>query len=187
MKSLETVQKAFGVFKKLTKIAEILCIVGAAVAAAAALCTVVSLNGGRVFSIFGTPIEIFTDGDPLAEYVRLLAFSFTLTADAVLFGLADNYLKHELADGTPFTEAGAKRVRMLGIRCIYIPIIAVSVSGAVAVWQGVKNVGIPDNLTGISCGAALILISLVFRYGSELENQNRAVDQDKSRRNTNEK
>lgn len=79
------------------------------------------------------------------------------------------YLKAELADGTPFTEAGASRVRKLGIRFICIPIIAVAVSEAVAVWQGADSIGDIGNFGNVVTGVVLLLASMIFRCGAELE------------------
>ena len=169
MKTLETIQKTFKVFEVMTKVAEILCIVGASICAVTSLCAVTWLGGGHVFSIFGSPIEPLFEGDLLATYGKLLALTFTITADAILLGFAHHYLKHEQEDGTPFTEKGAQRLKKLGIRCIYIPIIAFSVSAAIATWQGVTNLDIGGNLPSTVFGIGLILVSLVFRYGAELE------------------
>ena len=172
MKTLETIQKSFKVFEVLTKVAEILCIVGASICTVTALCAVVWQNGGHVFSIFGAPIEPFFEGDLPTAYVKLLALTLTITADAVLLGFAHHYLQHEQEDGTPFTEKGAQRLKKLGIRCIYIPIIALSVSAAIVAWQGVSNLDIAGNLPSTVFGIGLILVSLVFRYGAELESGN---------------
>lgn len=172
--ALETIQKTFKIFEVLAKVAEILCIIGASLCAVTALCAVAWLGGGHVFSILGSPIEPFFEGDMLTTYVKLLALTFTITADAILFGFAHHYLKYEQADGTPFTEKGAKRLRMLGIRCIYIPLIALSVSAAVAAWQGVTHLDLAGNLPSTISGIGMILASLVFRYGAELESRNPA-------------
>ena len=108
----------------------------------------------------------------------MLALTFTTASTAILLGFAHNYLKHELAGGTPFTESGAERLKMLGIRCIYIPIIARVISMAIAVWQGVSGLDIADNLPSVVIGIALIIVSVVFRYGSELESKNKASEGD---------
>ena len=186
MKALETIQKTFKVFKGMTKVAEILCIVGASLCALTASCAVVWQNGGRVFSIFGTPIEPFFDGNLLTAYVKLLALTLTITADAILLGFANNYLKYEQADGTPFTKKGADRLKRLGIRCIYIPVIALSVSAAIAAWQGVTHLDIAGNLPSTVFGIGLILTSLVFRYGAELESRNQSENTSKGMLNEEE-
>lgn len=169
MKTLQTIQKTCGVFQMLTKVAEILCIVGAAFCAVATLCAAVWNNGGQVFSIMGEPIELFLEERFLQTYGKLLVMNFMLTADAVLFGFAHSYLKSEQADGTPFTEQGAERLKKLGIRCIYIPIIAIAVSNVIADWQGLTETGDISNGSSVAIGIILILTSLIFRYGAELE------------------
>ncbi len=174
MKSLEAIQKTFRVFRILSKIAYILCIIGAAAFGVGALCAAAQYHGGSVFLIYGEPLKIFADGtDLLQKCVELLSAAFMLIADAILFGLAYGYLKSELADGTPFTEKGAGRLKKLGIRFIYIPVIAISVSGAVAVWQGVEHIGDAGNFGSVITGIVLILVSLIFRYGAELEQKSR--------------
>lgn len=187
MKSLETIQKAFGVFKTLAKAAEILCIVGAAMSGAGALCAVVQYGGGHIFNLLGEPLKLFSDSTNLLQmYVYLLSVTFMLTAEAILFGLTYCYLKSELADGTPFTQKGAERLKKLGIRFIWIPIAAIAISKAVAVWQGVENNGIIGNFGSVTAGIVLILVSLIFRYGAELE-QNKQEQTAKLRQKTSEK
>ena len=169
MKSLETVQKALGVFRTIVKIAKILCIVGASLCAVAALCAVVWQNGGRVYGLMGEPIEAFAGKAFPDMYAALLTHTLALVADAVLLGMAQGYLKHEQADGTPFTEKGAEKLKRLGIRCIYVPLIVAVVSGVIVVLLGAKNVGGAGNLPGLAIGIGLILFSRVFRYGADLE------------------
>lgn len=174
MKTLGTIQKTFNVFRVLAKIASILCIIGAAALGVGALCAAAQYHGGRVFLLFGEPAKLFDDGtDLLRKCVELLSAAFLLTAEAVLLGLSHGYIKHELADGTPFNENGAERLKKLGIRFIYIPVIAVAVSEAVAVWQGVESVGAVSSFGSVITGIAMILVSVIFRYGAELEHGNR--------------
>lgn len=82
------------------------------------------------------------------------------------------YLKSEQADGTPFTENGADRLERLGIRFIWIPAVTIAVSEAVAVLQGVEITGPVSNLESVLIGIILIFVSVIFRYGAELENKN---------------
>lgn len=176
MKSLETIQKTFKVFEVLTKVAYILCIVGAVVSGVGVLCAAVQYNGGTVFSIIGEPLKIFSDETNLLQKnVELLAATLMLASEAILLGLTRSYLKSELADGTPFTETGAKQLQKLAIRFIWIPIAAIAGSEAIAIWQGVKSIGNIGNFGNVITGIVLVLVSLIFRYGAELEKKNNAI------------
>ncbi len=173
MKTLQTIQKTLNVFRILSKVAYILCIVGAAALGVTALCVMTQYCGGTVFSLFGEPIKIFPDGtDLLQKFIQLLSATFKLTAEAILFGLTYDYLKIEQADGTPFTFGGAERLKKLGIRFIYIPLIAIVLVEIIAVIIKVKDVGNVDNYFSVMTGIVFILVSLVFKYGAEMQNNN---------------
>ena len=92
----------------------------------------------------------------------------TLT-DGVLFLFAWQYLKAEEAAGTPFTVSGADTVKKLGIRIIVLPLVAVIISAVIYGCFGLT----PDvDISSGGCvitGGVLILVSLIFRYGAELE------------------
>lgn len=175
MKSLQTVQKTFRVFQVLTKIAFIFSVVGASICAVGALCAVTWYNGGEVFSLFGEPVTIFDSGKGLNQTLAVLLSDLVyLTADAILLAFAGRYFKAEQAEGTPFTENGANLIRKLGIRCIWMPIVAIVIASVITVCLGVEQSGDVSNLPSLITGVVLILASLIFRYGAELEERNRA-------------
>ena len=99
----------------------------------------------------------------------LLSVTLMLIAQTILFGSTHGYLKAELVDGTPFTEVGAERLKGLGIRFIWIPVVVVAISEAVAIWQGVKRILIIGNVGCVMTGIVLILAAMISRYGAELE------------------
>ena len=180
MKSLQTVRKTFRVFQILTKIAFVFSIAGAFICAVGALCAAVWYNGGQVFSLFGEPVTIFSSGEGLDQALAaLLSDLILLATDAVLLGFAGRYFKIEQAEGTPFTENGANLIRKLGIRCIWMPIVAVVIASVITVCLGVESSGDISNLPGLVTGIVLILASLIFRYGAELEEQNRSLISDR--------
>lgn len=65
-------------------------------------------------------------------------------------------------------------------------IIALSVSAAIATWQGVTHFDIGGNLPSTVFGIGLILASLVFRYGAELESRNQSENTSKEMLNEEE-
>ena len=99
----------------------------------------------------------------------LLADFVMITAEAILLAFANRYLKAEQAAGTPFTEAGAEQLKKLGIRCIWLPIVAMVVASVIGVCFNVEDLDISSNLPSLATGIVLILASMIFRYGAALE------------------
>lgn len=173
MKSLQSVQKAFRVFQILAKLAFIFSIVGASICAVGALCAVAWHNGGTVFSLFGEPITFYAGGEDMRQAMAVLLSDLVyLTIDAILLFFAGRYFKTEQAEGTPFTENSANLIRKLGIRCIWMPIVAIVIASAITVCLGAEQNGDVSNLPSVVTGIVLILASLIFRYGAELEARN---------------
>lgn len=172
MKSLQTIQKTFHVFQILTKVAMILSFVWAGLAALGMLCGAVWYHGGTVVGADRELLFSLTKTGGLAEMTgTLLAdFIFALT-DGILLAFALAYFRAEQADGTPFTKRGAVQIRRLGISTIVLPLVAVILAAVVAViFDLPRGVGADwGNLTSLSVGITLILASLIFRYGAELE------------------
>lgn len=170
MKSLETVQKTFGIVKIFIKIAKVLTIIGAVVCGIGALSVLAIYTGGRVFSIFGNPIHLFENIDNLPmRLAEMLTELLVLITNAILLSFAYNYLKIEQREGTPFTEFGAEKLKKLGIRCIYMPIVATAISTGIVYALGVEIAFDVSDMPGIFTGVVLILVSFIFRYGAELE------------------
>lgn len=172
MTTLQTIQKTFRVFEILTKVARILCLVGACACGVGALCAVAVQNGVRIFSLFGQQVAVFPAGTDLKQtFADLLSAAIMLAAYAVLLVFAGRYFKLEQAEGTPFTASGAELLKKLGIRCIYIPIVAVAAVAVVGLCLTMPELdgGLIGNLPGLIVGLVLLLVSLIFRYGAELE------------------
>lgn len=176
MKSLQTIQKTFRVFQILAKIAFVLSVVGASICAVSALCTLAWYTGGHVFDLFGQPITAFASGEELKQmYAVLLSDVVILTTQSILLGFAGQYFKLEQAEGTPFTEKGSDKLKRLGIRCIYMPIVAIVIASVITTCLEAERSGDISNLPSVVTGIVLILVSIIFRYGSELEKQNRLL------------
>ena len=170
MEQLQKIQKTVHVFEILTKIAYVFSIVGAVFCAVGALCALAYVSGGQVFSLFGEPITIFSTTRSMSQTLAVLLADFVMiTAEAILLSFALRYLKAEQAAGTPFTEAGAEQLKRLGIRCIWMPIVAMVVASVIGVCYDVENIGSDSNLPSLVTGIVLILASMIFRYGAALE------------------
>lgn len=173
MKSLTAIQKTFKVFQVLAKIAAILSFVWAGLCALGLLCGAVWYSGGTVVGANQEALFSVTVTDSLIQMfgVLLADLVFALT-DGTLFLFAFRYFKQEQTDGTPFTQHGADQIRRLGIRTIVMPLVAVILAAVFYQIFGVQDAGSWNNLSSISMGIVLILASLVFRYGAELEGGN---------------
>ena len=86
---MQSIQKAFQVFEILTKVARIICIVGACLCAVGVLCAVTRYNGGEVFFIFGEPLQIFpADADWKKIFAMLITAMVLLAAEILLLAFA---------------------------------------------------------------------------------------------------
>lgn len=172
MKSLQKIQKVFKVFQIITKIAMILSFVWAGLASLGMLCGQVWYLGGTVIGASQDAMLSLTVTDGLPEMIGVL---FTDAVFAVIDGIlliyALRYFKAEQADGTPFTMRGAELLKRLGIQTIVLPLVASILAAIVCEIFGVSQSAAHDwgNLNSLALGITLILASLIFRYGAELE------------------
>lgn len=173
MKTLEPIQKTYKVFETLAKIAMILSFVWAGTLLLGVLGGIVWQSGG---SIVGVPVEYalkLTRTGAVLQMIGVLLGDFVLAVtDGLLFLFAHRYFKRELADGTPFTTAGAEQVKSLGIKTIVMPLVAFILSAVICECFGVNRTGDWDNGASVLLGIALILFSLILRHGAELREAN---------------
>ena len=172
MKSLQTIQKTFRIFQTLTKVMMVLSFVWAGLAALGLLCGIVWYNGGSVVGADQGMLLALTETGGLTEMIAVLLVDVILAlTDGTLLAFALHYFRTEQADGTPFTKRGADEIRRLGIRTIVLPLVAAILAATVhGVFHLPANAGSDwNNAHSLTIGIALILASLVFRYGAELE------------------
>ncbi|MGN0167045.1 MAG: hypothetical protein ACI4AB_03295 [Acetatifactor sp.] len=176
MKSLQTIQKTFGVFQILTKIAMILAFVGAGLAVLGLLYVTAWYHGGIAVGFDQDMLYFLTKTGEMKEILGVLIVdTITVLTDGILLAFAYSYLKAEQADGTPFTKSGAEQMKRLGIRTIVLPLVSVIL---IAILYGIfdlpQNSGSDwSNGFSVTMGIVLILTSLIFRYGAELEEKNK--------------
>ena len=172
MKALQTIQKTFRIFQTLTKIAMIFSFVWAGLSALGLFYSIACYFGGTVVGINGALLYTLTEAGGLAEMIGvLLADTILALTDGILFVSALHYFKEEQEDGTPFTKQGAMQIKNLGIRIIVLPLVAAILVGVIyAIFGLTHNIGSDwSNFTSVTVGIILILASIVFRYGAELE------------------
>lgn len=116
MKTLNIIQKLSKIGKVLSKIMFIFCIIGfcgciVGIFSMALGAETLKFGGVTLESILNTEAEV-TIG---TVYAAMAAGMILCAGEAVLAKFAEYYFKRELADGTPFTFAGAKEMQRLGI------------------------------------------------------------------------
>ena len=148
---------------------------------------ILSFVGGGLLAITGIVClcaEKFTLADGLQRLLvdvgefsnlevglALLADAVLLLADGIMMVFAVMYFHTELKDGTPFTLAGATRVRRMGIARIVATIVADVVCSLLSDFVDSNLLYSIESVGGLFFGVALILASLIFRHGAELQAQ----------------
>jgi hypothetical protein len=172
-KSLKTLQALSKIGKVFSNIIFIFSMIGAIISVIA----VTTMASMQKLEIEGQTVvdAVESTGTNFVTMVFLLiAIGITCTAIAVLSKLAVNYFTNELDDGTPFTYAGAKELLRLGILSIAIPAATSTVIGIAFIitkyfWPALSDEIMIGEPISISFGIMLIIMSLVFKHGAELE------------------
>ena len=172
MNSLQTIQKTCKVFQILTKIAMILCFVGSGLLLLGLICGIVISSTGAVIAGNMETLYRLTSSASFFEMVGSLLAEFVLTlTDALLFFHAWKYFSAEQADGTPFSHRGADLMKRLGIMLIALPAVATILVGVLHKIFDLTQIEAADvgNGTNVMMGIMLILVSVILRYGADLE------------------
>ena len=170
MESLTKIQKTFDVFKVLIKVAMILSIVWGALALLGVAGCIIWKNGGSLvgcnFDVWQELTHTVTLDEMTARLLSDVVFALT---DARLFGFAYIYFRKEQEDGTPFSQRGADAIKKLGVLTIVLPIVAITVAQIIYACFEVDAYEDWSNVGSVTLGIMLILVSMVFQYGAELE------------------
>ena len=177
MKSLQTIQTLSKIGKILSKIIFICCTIGA-VGCAIGMASLPFADTG-VLKIGGVTIHgliVNRAGIDLNSLYPLMTGAMIVCiGQTILAKFAENYFTHELAVGSPFTVDGAKELLRLGILTICIPlgclIVAEIVSGIMAVFLNCDDLFKIENGGSVTLGVMFIVMSILCRYGAELEMQ----------------
>ncbi len=118
-------------------------------------------------------MEVMLDG--LWFYYFLTEAILSCIFALILAAIARKYFKFEIKEGTPFTFEGAKKLQKTGVRYIILPILFAIINAIVYyVFTFALKMELPsDFLTvassiNIGTGIMMILISLVFKHGAEV-------------------
>lgn len=172
MKTLNTIQTLSKIAKVFCKIIFICAIIGLCGCIAGILS---KYFGFEAFKLGGVTIQgliqdkaNLSDGELYADMFKGAVYSI---GTLILFGFAGSYFKRELNDGTPFTFDGAKNIFRLGILtiCISCAEKIVYTIGYSIISKRFADVSQSELEAGgyVGIGIALIIISLLCKYGAE--------------------
>lgn len=173
MSNLEKVQKAMTVFQILSRIVMIFAYVGAAFTLAGGSLVMSGAvdAGGRFLSFLTNTANVM----PAQVAWALIAAAVSLLYGGALATFAYRYFTAEIKEGTPFTSAGADRIKRFGITAVVLSILSTCITDGIF-----EKISLPewnrfDDAGGITLGICLILLAMVVRYGAELEQKNKAA------------
>lgn len=170
MSTLTKIQKVMRVLSIVIRIVMVLSFVGGgllAITGVVCLCAEKFTLPGRLQTLLVDVGEFSNVEVGLA----LLADAVLLLADGIMLIFAVMYFNTELKDGTPFTMAGAIRVRRMGIARIVATIVADLIYSFLTDFVDSNLLYSVESTGGLFFGVALILASLIFRHGAELQSQ----------------
>ena len=176
MKSLNTIQTLSRIGKVLSKIAFILSIIGFCGCIAGLLS--LSFGKGGLIKLGGVTLHaLISEKYGLKSITAALSgWLIVCAGEAVLAKFVQVFFQNEQKAGTPFTLAGAKELLRLGILTLAIPtgcaVAGSIVEGIIAGFMNVEKAAAMDLYfdqdAGIVLGIAMLLASLLCRYGAEL-------------------
>lgn len=171
MSHLEKIQKGMKVFQILSKIILVFACVGIALASiGAALAAADVLTMENQFLHF---LSVTAEMSKKQLVGTLIAAAVSLLSGGILTAFACRYFTAELKEGTPFTNAGADRIKQLGITEIVLSVISMWIIDGIYEKIGLAEWNRFDDAGSITVGICLILLAMVVRYGAELEQKNK--------------
>ncbi len=167
MSNLEKIQKGMRVLQILSKIVLIFAIVGVAFTSIGA--TLVASDVLNMENQFLHLLSVTAEISKGQLVGTLTAVAVSLLFGGIITAFVYRYFTAELKEGTPFTDTGADRIKQLGIMEIVLSVISMSVIDGIYEKIGLAEWNRFDDAGGITVGICLILLAMVVRYGTELE------------------
>ena len=179
MKNLKTIQVFSGIGLVLSRIKFVCSLVGFTGCVISLIILSLGNGSGTMSSgrfVFHGLISVGGGYDADSTISVIAAWLVVCAGGAVISWFARCYFVHELADGTPFTEAGARELRRLGILEICITVGTAIIARIVqAVVAGLMDVSTDASFdvwsgdeTSIVLGVAMMIAALLCSHGAEL-------------------
>ena len=176
MSYLDKIQKIAKIGKILCSIVFTFCLIGiigsvVGIAFLAVGVDTVHIGGVTLKSIVQTNAETSIDTANIYMVVAIILCS----GEAVIAKFAEHYFKGEILDGTPFNMERSKELTRLGIITIGVSIVTEVVAAIVYeimsfIFVSTDSLEI-GNLGSVGIGITFIIVSLICRYGAEIERE----------------
>lgn len=171
MTELLKIQKIFRSLRTLFALFAVICFLISMIATASAVIWEIKgesyLTGGSdVLSFIAEALDFGGGGVTMGLFIMDAISFFAL---GVLLVLTVRCMRAELKEGTPFSDAGARRTRTLGLLFIFISLAtemaAVILRESFSVIQA-ESLGI---VGGMATGLSLLIMSSIIKYGTRLQ------------------
>ena len=172
MNSLDKIQKISRLGKILCSIVFVFCMIGIigsviGIAFLAAGVDAVHIGGVTLKSIVQTNSGTSID----TANIYMVGAIILCSGEAVIAKFAEHYFKGELLDGTPFNMERSKELTRLGIITIGVSIVTEVVAAIVSfIFVSTDSLEI-GNWGSVGIGVTFIIVSLICRYGAEIERE----------------
>jgi len=126
------------------------------------------------YELFVVGKELLTHGSKAID-TELISHALEhlvhFAANGILLLFVSKYLRHELHDGTPYTEEGAKELKELGVHALLHPVITAAIITIIYVLCGkeIPSLFTESNYIGILLGIVILFAAMVVKYGAEGE------------------
>lgn len=167
MSNLEKIQKGMKVLQVLSKIILVFACAGVALTSIAAVFVALDvLDMENQFLHFLSVTAEISKGQLTGA---LIAAAVALLFGGVTTVFAYRYFTAELKEGTPFTNAGADRIKQLGIITTVLSVISLCVTDGIYKIIGLTEWDRYNDAGSVAFGLFLMALSVVVRYGAERE------------------
>ena len=171
MTELLKIQKTFRRLKWLFALFAVLCFILALLAAVAAVVWGIKgesyiSDGGGFLARIAEALDFGGGGVTLGLFIMDAISFFAL---GVLLAVTVRCLRAEIKEGTPFSDSGARRTRILGMLYFFVSLAtemaAVIMRESFSVAQA-ESLGV---VGGMAAGVTLMIMSSIMRYGTRLQ------------------
>ena len=167
MNNLDKIQKGMKVFQILFKIVLVFACIGVALTSIGAI--LVATDVLDIENHFLHFLSVTAEMSKKQVIGTLVASAVSLLFSCIFTVFIYRYFTAELKEGTPFTNAGANRIKQLGIIELVLSVISMGIIDGIYEAVGLAEWNRFDDSEGIIIGICLLLLIVVIRYGAELE------------------